>query len=145
MTDSTPPEGGEPTSFREKAKDWAEKHPRTIHFAKAAGAIVGMAVAVAILKPSGTAEDEAKFAWHAEDTEGDTGSAAEDAQGVESTAEDTGSAADSTDESKQRKRADEHDVAPYTRRQNGREIDVSGYTRGGSSEDEVEGPDEAAA
>ncbi|MEU6956229.1 hypothetical protein [Streptomyces sp. NPDC045714] len=146
MTDSTPPKGGEPTSFREKAKDWAEKHPRTIHLAKAAGAIAVMAVVVTMLKPGGTAEDEAKFTWYAEDTEDGTGSTTEDVEETESTTEDTDSPADSTEESKQRKQANEHNVVPHKRRlKDGREIDVSGYTRGGSSEDEDEGPDEAAA
>ncbi|MFG3286731.1 hypothetical protein [Streptomyces sp. NPDC048111] len=130
MTDSTP-EGGEPTTFREKAKDWAERHPRTVRFAKAAVATVGMAVVVGVLAPRATAEDEAEFAGH---TEGTTGP-----KDIESTG-------DSTEETEQRKSPDRHNVVPHKRRlKDGREIDVSGYERGGSSEDEDEDPGEAAA
>ncbi|MFF5669782.1 hypothetical protein ACFY8S_06515 [Streptomyces hygroscopicus] len=130
MTDSTP-EAAEPTTFREKAKDWAAKHPRTIRFAKAAVATVGMAVVVGVLAPRGTTEDEAEFAGHAEGTTGP---------------KDVESAADSTEETEQRKSPDRHNVIPHKRRlKDGREIDVSGYERGGSSEDEDEDPGEAAA
>ncbi|MCD7439003.1 hypothetical protein K4B79_12285 [Streptomyces lincolnensis] len=131
MTDSTPPEDGEPTSFREKARGWAEKHPRTIRFAKAAGATVGMAVVIMVLTPRGMAEDEAEFARQAEGTAG---------------TEDAESDADSTEETEQRKSPDKHNVVPHKRRlKDGREIDVSGYERGGSSEAEDEDPGEAAA
>ncbi|MEU7554282.1 hypothetical protein AB0B01_18425 [Streptomyces sp. NPDC044571] len=65
MTDSTPPEDGEPTTFREKAKDWAEKHPRTILFAKAAGTVVGV-VTVAVLAQHNRAEDADEYPNHAE-------------------------------------------------------------------------------
>ncbi|MFD8452754.1 MULTISPECIES: hypothetical protein [Streptomyces] len=131
MSDSTPPEDGEPTTFREKAKDWAEKHPRTIRLAKAAVATVGMAVVVGVLTPRGMTEDEAEFDGQAE-------GAAE--------AEDAESAADSTQETEQRKSPDKHNVVPHKRRlKDGREIDVSGYERGGSSEDEDENPGETAA
>ncbi|MFJ9089762.1 hypothetical protein ACIRL3_45835 [Streptomyces sp. NPDC102384] len=65
MTDSTPPEDGEPSSFREKAKDWAEKHPRTIRFVKVAGVAAGM-IAVVVLAPRSTDEDEADCPNHTE-------------------------------------------------------------------------------
>ncbi|WP_151771523.1 hypothetical protein [Streptomyces abyssomicinicus] len=130
MTDSTP-EDGEPTTFREKAKDWVDKHPRTIHFAKAAVATVGMAVVVGVLAPRGTAENEAEFSGHAEGT---TGPKSVD------------SAADSAEGTEQRKSPDRHNVVPHRRRlKDGREIVVSGYERGGSSEDEDEVPGKAAA
>ncbi|WP_460082527.1 hypothetical protein [Streptomyces variabilis] len=125
MNDSTLPEDGEATSFREKAKDWAEKHPRTVHIIKAVGVTVGMAVVVAVLKPDSAEEDEAKFARQAEGTE---------------------SSADSTEKSEQRNSPGKHNVVPHKRRlKDGRVIDVSGYERGGSAEDEDEGPGEAAA
>ncbi|SCF88658.1 hypothetical protein GA0115280_118243 [Streptomyces sp. Cmuel-A718b] len=125
------PEDGEPITLRVKAKDWAENHPRTIRFAKAAVATVGMAVVVGVLVPRGTADDEAEFAGHAEGTPGP---------------KDVESAADSTEETEQRKSPDRHTVVPHKRRlKDGREIDVSGYERGGSSEDEDEDPGEAAA
>ncbi|WP_157849317.1 hypothetical protein [Streptomyces violaceorubidus] len=72
MTDSMPPDDGEPTSFREKAKDWvekgkgwAEKHPRTIRFVKVAGVAAGM-VAVVVLAPRSTDEDADEFPSYAE-------------------------------------------------------------------------------
>ncbi|MFJ3983353.1 hypothetical protein [Streptomyces fungicidicus] len=67
MTDSMPLNGGEPTSLREKvegwvekSKGWAEEHPRTIRYAKAAGAVVG-AVTVAVLAQHSRAEDEDEY------------------------------------------------------------------------------------
>ncbi|MEV0871345.1 hypothetical protein ACWC9F_20895 [Streptomyces sp. NPDC001110] len=74
MTDSTPSEptadDGEPTSFRERAKDWAEKHPRTIRVAKTmvmtAGVAAGVAVAVMVFKSDGMAQDEAEDAEEGE-------------------------------------------------------------------------------
>ncbi|MFE7748395.1 hypothetical protein [Streptomyces sp. NPDC057428] len=68
MTDSTPNEptndDGEPTSFRKRAKDWAEKHPRTTRVVKAtvmtAGVAAGVAVAVMVFKSDGMTQDEAE-------------------------------------------------------------------------------------
>ncbi|MGW1362922.1 hypothetical protein ACWCQP_36630 [Streptomyces chartreusis] len=63
-------------------------------------------------------------------------------------AEDTGSAANSGQEDERRNPPVRHSVSGYTRRlADGREIPVSGYERGGSSEDEDndEDPGEAAA
>jgi hypothetical protein len=40
------PADGEPTSFREKAKSWAEKHETAVRVVKAAGSTVGAAVTV---------------------------------------------------------------------------------------------------
>ncbi|WP_459738514.1 hypothetical protein [Streptomyces sp. E-15] len=72
MTDSMPPDDGEPTSLREKAKDWvekgkgwAEKHPRTIRFVKVAGVAAGM-VAVVVLAPRSMDEDADEFPSYAE-------------------------------------------------------------------------------
>lgn len=91
VTDSTSSdptaENGEPTSFREKAKDWAEKHPRTIRFVKVAGVAVGT-VAVVVLTWRGMAEDEDEFpsyaggSANAEDVAG-----AEEVEEVESVAD----------------------------------------------------------
>ncbi|MEU1800088.1 hypothetical protein [Streptomyces sp. NPDC019937] len=121
-------EEGEPTSFVEKTKNWYGKHRTTIR--AVGGAVGGMAVAVAIVVARQAMEQK-----DTEDTEG---------------AEDIGSAADSVEEDEQRKPPVRHSVSGYTRRlADGREIPVSGYERGGSSEDEDEnedeGPDEAAA
>ncbi|WP_405938627.1 hypothetical protein OG338_20005 [Streptomyces sp. NBC_00726] len=77
MTDSTPSEptadDGEPTSFRERAKGWAEKHPRTIQVVKTmavtVGVAAGVAVAVMAFKSDGMAQDEAEDAGYAEDGE----------------------------------------------------------------------------
>ncbi|MEV6450209.1 hypothetical protein AB0M75_02780 [Streptomyces anulatus] len=84
MTDSMPPDDGEPTSLREKAKDWVEKHPRTIRFVKVAGVAAGM-VAVVVLAPRSMDEDADEFPSYAE------GSAnaedVEDAEGAEGAAE----------------------------------------------------------
>lgn len=72
VTDFTPPEDGEPTTFRERAKGWAEKHPTTIRVIKAVGAgtviAVGVVAAVVALKPDGTAEDEDDLAGRSEDS-----------------------------------------------------------------------------
>ncbi|MEU1931198.1 hypothetical protein ABZ516_27800 [Streptomyces sp. NPDC019826] len=78
MTDSTLPDDGEPTSLREKAKNWAEKHPRTIRFVKVAGVAAGM-FAVVVLAPRGTDEDD-EFPSYAEDV-ADTEDS-EEAEGV---------------------------------------------------------------
>jgi hypothetical protein len=121
VNDSTPPEDGEPTSFGQKTKNWYEKHKSKIR--AVGGAVGGVALTAAVL-----------VAKHAMEQ-----NAAEDA-------EDTGSAADSAEEDERRKPSIKHTVAPHKRRlADGREIDVSGYERGGSSEDEDEDPGEAAA
>ncbi|WP_458076323.1 hypothetical protein [Streptomyces sp. EMB26] len=129
MNDSTPSEPtfeeGEPASFVEKTKNWYGKHRTTIR--AVGGAVGGMAVAAAVVVARQAMEQNA-----AEDTE-DTDDA-----------EDIGSAADSEEEDERRKPSVRHSVSGYTRRlADGREIPVSGYERGGSSEDD--GPDEAAA
>lgn len=123
VTDSTPPEDGEPTSFGQKAKNWYEKRKPKI--LAVAGAVGGVALAVAALA-----------ARHAEE------------QNVAEESQDTGSAADSAEEKGQRNPAGKHNVSAHKRRlKDGRVIDVSGYERGGASEGEGEGegPDEAAA
>ena len=124
VTDSTPsepiPQDGEPTSFA-KAKGWISKHKPKI--LAVAGTVGSAALAVAVLA-----------AKHAEEQNAAEGS------------QDTGSAADSAEEKEQRNPPTKHNVAPHKRRlADGREIDVSGYERGGSSEDEDEDPGEAAA
>ncbi|MFD7750674.1 hypothetical protein [Streptomyces sp. NPDC059757] len=126
MNDSTP-EDGEPTSFREKTKDWYERHkPKIRAVAAAAGAVGAVAVTVAVVVARNAVEQSAT-----EETQ-ETGGA-----------EDSGSAADSTEEKEQRNSPGKHNVAPHKRRlADGREIDVSGYERGGSSEDEGEDEDE---
>ncbi|MET7436084.1 hypothetical protein ABZT16_45615 [Streptomyces flaveolus] len=125
MTDSTL-EDDEPTSFGQKTKNWYEKHKPKI---RAVGGAVGVAVAVALVVAKHAVEQNA----------------AEDAEYTEETeeTEDTGSAADSAEEDERRKPPIKHNVAPYKRRlPDGREIDVSGYERGGSSDDEDEDEDE---
>jgi pyruvate/2-oxoglutarate dehydrogenase complex dihydrolipoamide acyltransferase (E2) component len=115
-----PPEDGEPTSFA-KAKDWVNKHKPTI--LAVGGAVGSAAVAVAVFAARRAVEQDAPEAT-----------------------EDTEPAADSTEEKEQRNSPGKHNVAPHKRRlADGREIDVSGYERGGSSEDEDEDPGAAAA
>ncbi|MEV7503645.1 hypothetical protein [Streptomyces sp. NPDC093018] len=136
MNDSTPSEptseDGEPTSFVEKTKNWYGKHRTTIR--AACGAVCGAAVVVAVVVARQAREQNT----------------------TENTreAEDTGSADDSVEEDERRTSPVRHSVAGHTRRlPDGREIPVSGYERGGSSEDgdenenedEDEDPGEAAA
>ncbi|GGZ09772.1 hypothetical protein CP967_15365 [Streptomyces nitrosporeus] len=117
VTDSTP-ENDEPTSFGQKTKKWYEKNKPTIRAVGGAFGAVAAFFAVAVVAYTISPDD----------------------------AEDAGSAADSADESEQRNSPVKHAVTPHTRRlSDGREIDVSGYERGGSSEDEDEDPGEAAA
>ncbi|MFG3135830.1 hypothetical protein ACGFZA_06360 [Streptomyces sp. NPDC048211] len=117
MTDSTP-EDDEPTSFGQKTKNWYEKNRPTIRAVGGAVGAVAAFFAVAVVAYTTSPDD----------------------------AEDTGSAADAADESELRNSPVRHTVTPHTRRlSDGREIDVSGYERGGSSEDEDEDPGEAAA
>jgi hypothetical protein len=123
VTDSTP-EDDEPTSFGQKTKNWYEKNKPTIRAVGGAVGAVAAFFAVAVVAYTTSPDD------------------AEDAKDTE----DTGSAADAADESEQRNSPVKHTVTPHTRRlSDGREIDVSGYERGGSSEDEDEDPGEAAA
>lgn len=122
VTDSKPsdptPEDTEPTSFA-KAKGWVSKHKPKI--LAVAGTVGSAALAVAVLASR-----------HAEE------------QDVAEEPQDIGSAADSAKEKEQRNSPIKHNVAPYKRRlADGREIDVSGYERGGSSEGED--PGQAAA
>ncbi|MBQ1113761.1 hypothetical protein [Streptomyces sp. C3-3] len=132
MTDSTP-ENDEPTSFGQKTKNWYEKNKPTIRAVGGAFGAVAAFFAVAVVAYTISPDD-------AEDVED-----VEDAEDAKD-AKDAGSAADSADESEQRNSPVKHAVTPHTRRlSDGREIDVSGYERGGSSEDEDEDPGEAAA
>ena len=120
VTDSTP-EADEPTSFGQKTKDWYERNKPKI--LAVGGAVGAMAVTVAVIVGRNAVEQSA-----AEET-----GCAEDSGG----AEDSASAADSGEESEQRNSPGKHNVAPHKRRlKDGREIDVSGYERGGSSEDD---------
>jgi hypothetical protein len=124
VTDSAPsdpiPEDREPTSFA-KAKGWVRKHQPKI--LAVAGTVGSAALAVAALA-----------ARYAEE------------QDVADESQNTGSAADSAKEKERRNSPIKHNVAPYKRRlADGREIDVSGYERGGSSGDEDEDPGQAAA
>ncbi|WP_282703733.1 hypothetical protein [Streptomyces sp. CC219B] len=145
MTDSAPPDDGEPTSLREKAKGWVEKgkgwaeeHPRTIGLAKAAAGMVAGAVAVAVLAQSGGTEDEDEIS-----SVEASANAEDDAEGEGA---DSAESADSAEEKEKRNSPGKHNVAPHKRRlKDGREIDVSGYERGGSPEDGDEDPGEAAA
>ncbi|TGZ13351.1 hypothetical protein DV517_48340 [Streptomyces sp. S816] len=125
VNDSTPSEptseDGEPTSFVEKTKNWYGKHRTTIR--AACGAACGVALVVAVVVARQAREQNA--------TE-NTGEA-----------EDTGSADDSAEGDERRNSPVRHSVAGHTRRlPDGREIPVSGYERGGSSEDEDENEDE---
>ncbi|MER7308694.1 hypothetical protein E5082_13865 [Streptomyces griseoluteus] len=128
MTDSTP-EGGEPTPFREKAKGWYEtRKPKILAVGGAVVAVGAVALTVAVAVARNAVEQNAP--------EG-TGAA-----------EDTESAAEPAKESEPRNSPGRHTVSPHKRRlADGREIDVSGYERGGSSEDEGEDedPGDAAA
>ncbi|MGW7028171.1 hypothetical protein ACWGFX_13415 [Streptomyces xanthophaeus] len=102
MTDSIPPDDGEPTPFRERAKDWvekgkgwAEKHPRTIRFAKGAGMVAGM-IAVVVLAPRSMDEDADEFHSYTEGSANAEG--VEGAAGVEGVADQKQpSASDGTD------------------------------------------------
>ncbi|WP_037857107.1 hypothetical protein [Streptomyces sp. NRRL S-340] len=125
MNDSTPSaptsEEGEPTSFVEKTKNWYGKHRTKIR--AACGAVGGVAVVVAVVVARQAMKQNAT-----EDT---------------AESEDTGSAAESVEEDERRKPPVRHSVSGYTRRlADGREIPVSGYERGGSSEDEGQDEDE---
>ncbi|MEW2292195.1 hypothetical protein ABZ719_05720 [Streptomyces sp. NPDC006743] len=119
MNDSTPSEltseEGEPTSFVEKTKNWYGKRRTTIR--AACGAVAGVAAVVAVVVARQAMKQNAT-----EDT---------------AATEDTRSAAESVEEDERRKPPVRHSVSGYTRRlADGREIPVSGYERGGSSEDE---------
>ncbi|MFC9341167.1 hypothetical protein ACFT0G_10680 [Streptomyces sp. NPDC057020] len=79
MTDSVPPDDGVPTSLREKARHWADEHPRTIALAKAASVLVGV-VAVAVLAQHNRAEEEDEYSNYAEGLAG--AESVGDAEGV---------------------------------------------------------------
>ncbi|MGW2083087.1 hypothetical protein ACWCOW_40510 [Streptomyces sp. NPDC001939] len=128
MNDSTPsgptPGDGEPTSFREKAKSWAEKHETTVRVVKTMGATVGAAVAVMVVKHVMT-QNVTEYADNDQATE---------------------NAEDDQDARDKRRSPVRHSVGEHTRTlPDGRVISIPTYERGGSSEDEGEGPGEVAA
>lgn len=136
VNDSTPSgpahADGEPTSFREKAKSWAEKHETTVRVVKAVGATVGAAVAIMVVKQVMT-QNVAEYAEDGQATE-----YAEDDQATE----------DDRDAKDKRRPPVRHPVAGHTRTlADGRVIPISPHERGGTSEDEDEGegPEEVAA
>jgi hypothetical protein len=127
VNDEATPEDGQVVPRIEKVRKFLKKHGSQLIVA--GGALLVVVVASA-LRP----DEEHGTTTCAEYTE------------EPKEPEDSGLAADSSEEKAQRNRAVEHDVSPHKRRlANGRVIDVSGYKRGGSSEDEDEAPDEAAA
>ncbi|MEV7342704.1 hypothetical protein [Streptomyces sp. NPDC093544] len=90
-------------------------------------------IAVAVLAQSGRTEDEDEISSRVE-ASANAGDEAES------------EGADSAEESEKRNSPGKHNVAPHKRRlKGGREIDVSGYERGGSSEDEDEDEDPGKA
>lgn len=136
MPSEPAPADGEPTSFREKAKSWAEKHETAVRVVKAVGTTVGAAVAILVVKHVITqnvteyADDDqvTEYAEYAEDDQ-----VTEDAE-------------DDQDAKDKRRPPVRHSVAEHTRTlADGRVIPIPPYKRGGSSEDEGEGPDEVAA
>ncbi|MEW1687484.1 hypothetical protein ACIQOF_26975 [Streptomyces sp. NPDC091265] len=134
MNDSMPggpaPADGEPISFREKAKSWAEKHETTVRVVKAVGATVGAAVAIMVVKQVMT-QNVTEYADDDQATE-----YAEDDQATE----------DDRDAKDKRRPPVKHSVTEHTRTlADGRVIPIPPYERGGSSEDEGEDPGEVAA
>ncbi|MFF5557041.1 hypothetical protein [[Kitasatospora] papulosa] len=124
MPSEPAPADGEPTSFREKAKTWAEKHETAVRVVKAVGTTVGAAVAVMAVRHVMT-QNVTEYADDDQVTE-----YAEDDQVTED----------------KRRPPVRHSVAEHTRTlADGRVIPIPPYKRGGSSEDEGEDPDEVAA
>ncbi|MFI9787726.1 hypothetical protein ACIHEI_30100 [Kitasatospora sp. NPDC051984] len=123
MNDSTP-EDGEPTSFAAKAKNLYGKHRGKI---LAAGAALGVAALTIIVAVAKQAEEQ---------------NATEDAED----AEDAGWVADPAAVNEPRTSPVKHSVAGHTRTlADGRVVPVTGYERGGSSDDGDEDPGVAAA
>ena len=116
MPSEPAPADGDPTSFREKARSWAEKHETAVRVVKAVGTTVGAAVAIMVVKHVMT-------------------------QSVTEYADDDQDAKD-----KRLPPPVRHLVAEHTRTlADGRVIPIPPYKRGGPSEDEGEDPDEVAA
>ncbi|MGW9408781.1 hypothetical protein [Streptomyces diastaticus] len=133
MPSEPAPADGDPTSFREKAKSWAEKHETAVRVVKAVGATVGAAVAILVVKHVIT-QNVTEYADDDQVTE-----YAEDDQVTED-------AEDDQDAKDKRRPPVRHSVAEHTRTlADGRVIPIPPYKRGGSSEDEGEDPDEVAA
>ncbi|MFG2684233.1 hypothetical protein [Streptomyces sp. NPDC048392] len=129
MSSEPAPADGEPTSFREKAKSWAEKHETAVRVVKAVGATVGAAVAIMVVKHVMT-QNVTEYA------DDDQAEYAEDDQVTE----------DDQDAKDKRHPPVRHSVAEHTRTlADGRVIPIPPYKRGGSSDDEGEDPDEVAA
>ncbi|MEU7405581.1 hypothetical protein [Streptomyces sp. NPDC044948] len=133
MSSEPAPADVEPTSFREKAKSWAEKHETTVRVVKAVGTTVGAAVAIMVVKHVMT-QNVTEYADDDQVTE-----YAEDDQVTED-------AEDDQDAKGKRRPPARHSVAAHTRTlADGRVIPIPPYKRGGSSEDEGEDRDEVAA
>ncbi|MGW7710484.1 hypothetical protein [Streptomyces sp. NPDC054771] len=130
MPSEPAPADGEPTSFREKAKSWAEKHETAVRVVKAVGTTVGAAVALMVVKHVMT-QNVTEYA--------DDDQATEYAEGDQATEDDQ-------DAKDKRRPPVRHSVAEHTRTlADGRVIPIPPYKRGGSSEDAGEDPDEVAA
>ncbi|MFJ7326551.1 hypothetical protein ACIQVN_09900 [Streptomyces cyaneofuscatus] len=130
MPSEPAPADGEPTSFREKAKSWAEKHETAVRVVKAVGTTVGAAVALMVVKHVMT-QNVTEYA--------DDDQATEYAEGDQATEDDQ-------DAKDKRRSPVRHSVAEHTRTlADGRVIPIPPYKRGGSSEDAGEDPDEVAA
>ncbi|MER7856674.1 hypothetical protein ABTZ98_29585 [Streptomyces bacillaris] len=130
MPSEPAPADGEPTSFREKAKSWAEKHETAVRVVKAVGTTVGAAVALMVVKHVLT-QNVTEYA--------DDDQATEYAEGDQATEDDQ-------DAKDKRRPPVRHSVAEHTRTlADGRVIPIPPYKRGGSSEDAGEDPDEVAA
>ncbi|MFH9236534.1 hypothetical protein ACH4KO_08385 [Streptomyces anulatus] len=130
MPSEPAPADGEPTSFREKAKSWAEKHETAVRVVKVVGTTVGAAVALMVVKHVMT-QNVTEYA--------DDDQATEYAEGDQATEDDQ-------DAKDKRRPPVRHSVAEHTRTlADGRVIPIPPYKRGGSSEDAGEDPDEVAA
>ncbi|MEW2211203.1 hypothetical protein OG473_17955 [Streptomyces anulatus] len=130
MPSEPAPADGEPTSFREKAKSWAEKHETAVRVVKAVGTTVGAAVALMVVKHVMT-QNVTEYA--------DDDQATEYGEGDQATEDDQ-------DAKDKRRPPVRHSVAEHTRTlADGRVIPIPPYKRGGSSEDAGEDPDEVAA
>ncbi|RST12081.1 hypothetical protein EF908_38645 [Streptomyces sp. WAC04770] len=130
MPSEPAPADGEPTSFREKAKSWAEKHETAFRVVKAVGTTVGAAVAIMVVKHVMT-QNVTEYA--------DDDQATEYAEGDQATEDDQ-------DAKDKRRPPVRHSVTEHTRTlADGRVIPIAPYKRGSSSEDEGEDPDEVAA